>query len=311
MTLFIFRGLPGSGKSTKARKMQAELGGVIAERDAIRYALFGKWHDVDEDIVTKVQTEMVNEALRRGEHVYVSDMNLRNQYVTRFIRMANEHQEPYTVIDMTDVPLSTCLTQNYGDDRVAAGKVLDEEKIVELHRRFIRGKQHPLPIMFNDLERKPFPKYVPNTLKPKAVIFDIDGTLARMVNRTPFEEHLVKHDEPVGAVVEMADAAAANENTVLFVSGRTDGCYDDTEWWLREQFTWMDYEFGGVQSFPWRLFMRQAGDNRPDDIVKNEIFETKIAPHFHVLYVVDDRNKVVRMWREKGLVCAQVAEGDF
>ena len=27
--------------------------------------------------------------------------------------------------------------------------------------------------------------------------------------------------------------------------------------------------------------------------------------------VLDDRNQVVKMWRENGLTCLQVAEGDF
>src|SRR5690242_17347807 len=127
MTLYIFRGLPGCGKSTRAQEMQSANGGVIAERDRIRFALFGRYHDVDEDQVTKVQTNIVNEALRRGEHVYVSDMNLRNQYVTRFIKMANEHNEKWEIIDMTNVDLLSVLMRNDSEERQRAGKVVPME----------------------------------------------------------------------------------------------------------------------------------------------------------------------------------------
>jgi hypothetical protein len=30
-----------------------------------------------------------------------------------------------------------------------------------------------------------------------------------------------------------------------------------------------------------------------------------------VLFVVEDRNRVVEMWREEGLVCLQCAPGEF
>jgi hypothetical protein len=57
--------------------------------------------------------------------------------------------------------------------------------------------------------------------------------------------------------------------------------------------------------------MREAGDKRADDIVKAEIFFRDIAPRWNVKAAIDDRNRVVAMWRSLGLLCLQVAEGDF
>lgn len=63
---------------------------------------------------------------------------------------------------------------------------------------------------------------------------------------------------------------------------------------------------------PHYLFMRATGDNRRDDIVKRELFDAHIRDHFNVRYVLDDRDRVVKMWRnELGLTVLQVAEGNF
>jgi hypothetical protein len=58
------------------------------------------------------------------------------------------------------------------------------------------------------------------------------------------------------------------------------------------------------------LYMRQDGDFRRDDIVKQEILD-KYIDKDRVLFVLDDRDQVVDMWRRNGLTCFQVAEGDF
>jgi hypothetical protein len=57
--------------------------------------------------------------------------------------------------------------------------------------------------------------------------------------------------------------------------------------------------------------MRTEGDHRSDDIVKKEIYEKRIAPQYDVVIVFDDRDKVVKMWRDLGLLCGQVYYGDF
>jgi hypothetical protein len=57
--------------------------------------------------------------------------------------------------------------------------------------------------------------------------------------------------------------------------------------------------------------MRSNGDYRSDEIVKEELFRARIQPRYSVGGVIDDRNRVVKMWRRIGLVCFQVAEGEF
>ena len=60
------------------------------------------------------------------------------------------------------------------------------------------------------------------------------------------------------------------------------------------------------------MLMRAEGDFRPDEQVKRELYETRVLPAFgHATYVLDDRDKVVRMWRSLGLTVLQVADGNF
>lgn len=61
--------------------------------------------------------------------------------------------------------------------------------------------------------------------------------------------------------------------------------------------------------------MRKQGDFRPDDVVKPELLnnfleESKLGKDV-IQIVFEDRNSMVKKWREMGLTVAQVAEGDF
>lgn len=59
------------------------------------------------------------------------------------------------------------------------------------------------------------------------------------------------------------------------------------------------------------ILFRKDNDYRPDTVIKKEIYHTVIKERYDVLFVLDDRASVVKMWREQGLVCLQCAEGDF
>jgi hypothetical protein len=149
---------------------------------------------------------------------------------------------------------------------------------------------------------------------PPAIIVDIDGTLADCGHRRHYVLEKPKNwasffaamdmDRPNGwcdRLIRMAAFGNGDFNCkILLVSGRGEEYRHVTLEWLKRWDIHWDI-----------LFMRPAKDNRKDTEVKREIYDKKIAPHFDVQFVVDDRKCVVEMWRSLGLPTLQCAEGDF
>ena len=131
---------------------------------------------------------------------------------------------------------------------------------------------------------------------PEAIIVDLDGTLAVIDHRNPYDAARCEDD---GLNPVVAGIAAAHERVVL-CSGRIETFRPETERWLAAH--GIAYE---------ALFMRATGDMRKDSVVKRELFDNHIRGNWNIRFVLDDRNQVVDMWRSLGLVCLQVAEGDF
>lgn len=139
-----------------------------------------------------------------------------------------------------------------------------------------------------------------------AVIVDVDGTVADMGKgqpgrRGPFDWDRVGEDEPRLPIIHLVQRLRGPYTHILWVSGRDSVCRQATQLWLNKH----------CSACGESLFMRPEGDYRPDDIVKLEIYHQYIASDYNVLWVLDDRNKPVRMWRTLGLTTLQVADGDF
>lgn len=142
--------------------------------------------------------------------------------------------------------------------------------------------------------------------KIRAIICDIDGTVALRGERSPYDYSRVGEDEPNLPIVELVKTLSENwSREIIFVSGRDDSCEFETNEWLRMVLDIFDSYDDVV------LHMRKTGDNRSDSIVKQEIYETYIKDRYQVDYVLDDRNQAIAMWRSLGLVVLQVAEGNF
>ena len=295
--LLITRGLPGSGKTTFARKLQP--GVVRINRDDLRWMLHGGrlYTQHTEAQVTRVQRSAVETVLRAHGSVIVDDTNLRARTVREWAETAARFGASFEVHDFTDVPVQECVRRDAGrpeNERVG------EEAIRRLHDRYLAGHNLPLPVPFVD-PGGPGHVYRPDPELPEAVLVDIDGTVALMGARSPYEWHRVGEDAPNPAVITAVRAMHAAGHAIVFCSGRDEVCRAETEAWL-ELFVGVPYQ---------GLFMRAAGDSRKDAIVKREIFDTEIRDRWRITGVFDDRQQVVRMWRALGLTVFQVAEGDF
>lgn len=159
-------------------------------------------------------------------------------------------------------------------------------------------------------------------MKKTAIICDIDGTVANMGKdelgrRGPYDWDRVDEDDPNMPVVNMVqfllwgrnyrfmtefDRRAPAAFTLIYTTGRKEQCRRKTANWLRS--------FGIFHNMD-LMFMRPDNDNRPDHEFKLDLYRTKIEPEYNVLFAIDDRESVVKMWRNLGLTVMQVAEGKF
>jgi len=142
-------------------------------------------------------------------------------------------------------------------------------------------------------------KYKPDKSRPSVYIFDIDGTLADMGKRHPYDFDKVDEDTLIEPVADML-RSLAEKNQIVLLTGRNEVCRDKTMQWLKDNNILYN-----------QLLMRNMGDVRKDAIMKQHFFEEELAPYYNVLGVFDDRDICVKMWREIGLTCYQPAYGNF
>lgn len=302
-TLTITRGLPASGKTTRALAWVTEdptRRARVNRDDLGRMLHAGRLHTgPTEKRITTIAHSAVLKLLCAGTDVVCDDTNLPARVARELRALAVKADADFAVWDMTDVPLATCLER----DALRTGpEHVGVDVITGMHTRYLHGAKYPLPLPDEPAAALTVAApYVPLPGTPTAVMVDIDGTVATMCGRSPYDETLVGEDLPNVAVITAVRAMHAAGHAVVFCSGRTDGCREATEKWLAEHIA-IPYE---------ALFMRRAGDQRKDSVVKTEIFTQHIRDRYTVICVFDDRDQVVRAWRELGLTVMQVAEGNF
>jgi len=293
--IIILKGLPASGKTTWAREYIAKNPNTKrVNKDDLRAMLDNsKWSKDREKFILKIRDIIVCEALREGKNVIVDDTNFHKSHEDRMNKIAIDFGEGYALdgkdytvevkVKEFNASLDECLERDAKRDKPVGRKV-----ILDMHNRFLH-KETPCKFKFNDD-------------KPTAIIADIDGTLALHTSgRSPYEWNRVGEDSVNVPIADITRAYGLSKRTrVIIMSGRDGVCRKETEEWLLSHMIYFD-----------NLLMREEGDNRKDTIVKKELYEKYVKDNFNVMFVVDDRDCVVRMWRDLGLTCLQANYGDF
>ncbi len=324
--LVILCGLPGSGKSTLARRHENE-GWLRINYDHMRFWSRGKGFnkDLEKNIKEEAQV-LVRVALNEGKSVIIDNTNLTDRARAPWLAIAKEFGIEPQILEM-NASVEECVINDKkrtGVDRVGRAVI----------------ERMALTTGWLDLtDKEAYPK--------DFVLVDVDGTLADLTKRKKYiddnwvccrcdgpvhkvrvfdkttgpkdisicQDQLclgepkkkkdwlrffaeVRNDTPHHHIISLVTLLSKTYD-IFVVSGRPiDRTGIATEEWLHD---WV---------VPYRhLFMRNGGDFRPDDIVKKEILE--YLPWNRIKYVLDDRDRVVKMWRENGLHCLQVAPGDF
>lgn len=289
MKLIMTKGLPASGKTTWAKQQPAKR----VNKDDLRAMIDdSKWSKPKEEMILYARDRLIELFLESGYDVVVDDTNLAPKHQTTLEDLAAKFNAEFVVQDFTDVSLSTCLKR----DSERANSV-GEKVIKSMYNSFLRKKA--------DVAKYVAPPFDPDL--PNCIIVDIDGTVAHMTDRSPYDYTKVNTDvvdENIRDIVHRYAARNVNDDMpdtyILIVSGRKDDCKQETIDWLVANKIPFD-----------ELHMRQSGDDRNDAIVKQEIYDTWIKNRYNVRFVLDDRDRVVAKWRELGLKCLQVAPGDF
>jgi predicted kinase len=280
MKLLMLKGLPASGKSTYAKKLSDD-GWVRVNKDDLRAMLHnGKWSKTNEQQVLKLRDEIIANSLRLGKSVVVDDTNLATKHAARLKELAKEFNATFET-KFFDTSVEECIKRDLGRLNSVGEKV-----IRDMHRQFLASQPQA---------------YVPPSNAPRAILCDIDGTLALMGERSPFEWGKVGIDTVETVIADIVNTYHdLPDIEVVLMSGRDAVCLPETTQWLKDN----DIKYD-------KLLMRPEGDNRKDSIIKRELFDLHVRDNYNVLFVLDDRNQVVDMWREMGLKCLQVAPGDF
>lgn len=294
LTITILKGLPGSGKSTLAKQMvlDSQCGMKRVNKDDIRAMLdAGKHTKGNEAMVLELRDHIILTALRAGKHVVVDDTNFEPRHLAAIEALAEviraEKGSCNVAVRFIDTPLEECIARDN-----ARPNGVGERVIRTMYNKYLRPEKAELVPLVQD-----------ETL-PRAIIVDIDGTLAKMHDRGPFEWKKVGQDLPHTDIIRLVhnyDCGSFGTRVhKILLSGRDAVCRPETEAWLLAH--GIEYD---------ELHMRPEGNMEKDALIKERIFREQIAGKYCVDYVIDDRDQVVRMWRDLGLRCLQVADGDF
>ena len=302
-------GIPGAGKSTYCRELMKKEPNKwkrINNDDLRNMIDNGVWSQDNEKAITDLRNHIIRDYLKRGSSILIDNLNINRRHFDDVSKIAKSVNVDVNIYEKAFyIELDEALERNA--KREGAARVPDD--VVKKWFKELGGKQHkhykPRVEIFQ--QRQGFnsttvaaPAYIQGL--PEAVLCDLDGTLALIHGRSPYDaSDCDLKDLPNIPVVKSIQMYHDAGYKIVFCSGRENKYEPETRRFIEKHLPNVTYE----------LHMRKTDDFRKDSIIKEEIYQNFILDKFNVLLVLDDRAQVIQFWRSKGLPTWQVAEGDF
>ena len=258
--ILVLQGPPASGKTTCARGLvKNNKEWVIVSRDSIRESRGDYWIPEQENYISDIEELQIRSAIKYGLNVIIDATNLNPKTIEKWNNLASElkcqieYREFY-------IPFKEALERDKNRERSVGEKVL---------KRFY--KQYYLDKYLDETKNTDNRKILaPNFNLQDCIICDIDGTLSIMHDRNPYDLTKVINDHCDARLQHLLNTIKyylKDQVQIIFFSGReaTEQCYQDTLKWLSQYI-----------NFPIQLYMRSEGDYRPDEVIKQELYNTFI-----------------------------------
>ena len=295
--MVVLRGLPGSGKSTLALEYTKK-NFIRICKDSIRIML-GIETGVDEDAVQGLYIAGIRYALNHKRDLVVDCTHVDEKNIEQLKNFASCYGNITFIVKTLKLTPTQCIER----DKNRTAKV-GEAVILKMWKRSQWGV-NGFPHDYTEyLPPKPRRADCISTQLPDAFICDLDGTLAIIGDRSPYDASQCDLlDTTCSAVFKTTSALIDKGMIPVFVSGRSSKDRDATVRYIENV-----YKFDSSKYF---LYMRDELDRRSDDLVKIDLYNNFIANNYNVVVVFDDRPSVVRQWRLLGLTVFQLDDREF
>lgn len=299
----MLKGIMCSGKTTFAKQFIKDNPTYkCVNKSVLRHMISNyTYNKENEELVFKLWESLVEGILCSGYNLIVDDANLDPAIYERKISIINAIATKHNIqvtykLKEFDISLEEAILR----DKKRPDPV-GEDVIRRTYKKFIFSHKRA-SIMGTAIQNTNETKLFYSS-RPSCIIYDLDGTMALNSGHRPYYKYgdLILQDKVNSLLLYIIKGMKISSNiSCIAVTGRSEEDIEYTRQWI------------GTHDIPcdW-LFMRSQGDNRPDDIIKKEIYDTHIRDNFNVLCVFDDRPKVLDMWIQQGLYTFNVNQDPY
>lgn len=304
--IILTRGIQASGKSTFAEHWVKEkpTERIRINWDSLRNMFGEYWVESREKLsVIKDMTDaFFKSPMEKGWNIIMDNMNLNpkgwkemQDRIDKYNETHNEYHYTLEFKDFFDVSVEECIRR----DSLRPNPI-GESVIKSTYRRY----RNFIATQLNNKQYNSFKKF--DETKKNCILVDMDATLCFNLQGRPFYGNgaadSMREDKPCKQLCQLVNTYIADKSVdVIILTGRedTEDIRKATEDWLKNNL------IGNVD----KVLMRPLKNFTKGPDCKYNLYKEYIEPYYNVLFVLEDSSKVVKMWREHGIMCLQPNDG--